>query len=113
MAYTIPKKEVVQYGPEALKTFHLTIYEWIDNLHFVMDPREFLENAEEYIAVAKERFLQASWEGDGDIGLIWIPPFMLQQYANQEAAYGVVVWHVKQVEDGISWLLSPIRLPFE
>jgi len=26
---------------------------------------------------------------------------------------GVLLWHVKQMDDGLSWILSPIELPFE
>jgi len=56
-------------------------------------------------------FLDAGWAGDGRIELMWIPPFMLE--GRQIAAFtlGVTIWHVKQFEDGTSWLLSPIELP--
>ncbi|MCW3465014.1 hypothetical protein [Chitinophaga nivalis] len=112
MAYSIKKEDVIKYAPEALREFHLTAYEWIDNLHFTADPHVYLTNAAAYLTVARELFLAAGWDGDGEIGLIWIPPFMLHEMAFQEDARGVIIWHVKQEEDGISWLLSPIALPF-
>lgn len=88
-------------------------YEWIDNLNFTINPEECLENAEEYISVAKEMFLDAGWNGDGEVELMWIPPFMFKDVQIKEFTIGITIWHVKQLEDGISWLLSPISLPFE
>lgn len=109
MAYTIEKTEMIGYAPERLKDYEVGAYEWIDNLHFILDPRECVENADAYIAIARQRFLEEGWEGDGDIGLIWVPPFMLK---DPKTGYtkGVIVWHVKQLEDGISWLLFPKEL---
>ncbi|MEC5146973.1 DUF2528 domain-containing protein [Chitinophaga sp. 212800010-3] len=86
-------------------------YEWIDNLNFTINPEDCLKNADEYISIAKEMFLNAGWEGDGEIELMWIPPFMLPDMQTAEFTVGVTIWHVKQIEDGISWLLSPIKLP--
>ena len=116
MSYTIPKYEVVDYPAAALREFHVYGYEWIDNLHFARPPGEFLplpeEQLERYLTIARERFKAAGWHGDGEVGLMWLPPFVfplgLRIHPN-----GVIVWHVKQEEDGVSWLLSPIELPFE
>lgn len=107
------KRNIITYPPETLKTFRTLAYEWIDNLNFTIDPAECLENAEEYINVAKGLFSDAGWNGDGDIELMWIPPFMFQGERTAEFTAGVTIWHVKQLEDGISWLLSPVSLPFE
>ncbi|WDF57894.1 hypothetical protein PQ462_14320 [Flavobacterium sp. KACC 22758] len=112
MAYSIKKDEVIKYKPEELKTFKLYVYEWIDNLNFTFDPNHFLPNADEYKKIAANLFKNAGWEGDGDIELIWIPPFVYSEYGFKEIALGFIVWHVKQEEDGISWLLSPQKLPF-
>lgn len=111
MAYSVKKDELVKYAPSELKNFHLYSYEWIDNLHFTLPPHLFLANASEYIQVAKELFSKAGWDGDGQVQLIWIPPFMFSDFANNEDAFGILIWHVKQTEDGISWLLSPRELP--
>src|SRR5262245_4170051 len=115
MAYTIPKDAVIDYEASALREFRVYGYEWIDDLHFVRPPGEFLASPEQlpqYLAVARERFLGAGWHGDGDIGLLWLPPFVFS-LAAQIPTQGVVVWHVKQEQDGVSWILSPIELPFE
>jgi hypothetical protein len=41
-----------------------------------------------------------------------VPPFAFPM-ALRIPPVGVAIWHVKQSEDGISYLLSPIELPFE
>jgi len=107
MAYSIKKQNIIDYPPDALKEFGVTCYEWIDNLNFTLNPKECIENPDEYISIARQRFLEDGWHGDGDIELMWIPPFMLKQEIQLTNTNGVVVWHVKQLEDGISWLLYP------
>ncbi|MGB4774257.1 MAG: hypothetical protein WBP45_03725, partial [Daejeonella sp.] len=88
-------------------------YEWIDNLNFTLKPEECLNNPEEYIRIAKELFLNEGWAGDGEIELMWVPPFMFQKTQTEDFTQGFVVWHVKQEEDGISWILTPVKLPCE
>lgn len=105
------KSKIISYPPETLRTYKVEAYEWIDNLNFTINPEECLENAEEYINIAREMFLDAGWDGDGKIELMWIPPFMLQGIQATASTLGVTIWHVKQFEDGTSWLLSPIELP--
>ena len=80
-------------------------------MNFTFKPADFLSNADEYLKVASELFTNAGWSGDGEIQLIWVPPFMLDKFTMNEDAFGIVIWHVKQKEDGISWLLSPKELP--
>lgn len=109
MAYSIKKEEIITYSPEHLRTFEVTLYEWIDNLNFTLKPSECLANYQEYIEIAKEKFLKAGWYGDGEIELMWIPPFALKD-KTVESYVGVTIWHVKQKEDGISWILSPIDI---
>jgi hypothetical protein len=113
MAYSIKKEEAIKYEPNELRSFHLFTHEWIDNLNFTFKPHDFLPNANPYIQVAEELFRDAGWNGDGEIQLIWVPPFMLSAgFTLSEEALGIVIWHVKQEEDGISWLLSPKELSF-
>ncbi len=106
------KGKIITYPPETLRTFNVEAYEWIDNLNFTISPEACLENADEYINIAKEIFLDAGWDGDGEIELMWIPPFMLHGMVTKDITHGITIWHVKQEEDGISWLLSPIKLPY-
>lgn len=114
MAYTIDKDEIIDYPPEALHEFHLDTYEWIDNLYFIRPPEDFLprEKLQPYLDIVRDTFLKAGWEGTGEIGLLWLPPFIFHsQFAGDTR--GVVLWFVKQREDGIAWMLSPVELPFE
>lgn len=107
MAYSIKKEQIIDYPPEKLNSFFKNSYEWIDNLNFTISPSDCLENAEEYVVIAKEIFTEMGWHGDGAIQLIWIPPFMFDGIRTQRFSNGIVIWHVKQKEDGISWILSP------
>ena len=64
------------------------------------------------MAAARAAFVDAGWDGDCEIGLIWLPPFVFGLKQNVSPG-GVVLWHGKQLNDGTSWLLSPMELPFE
>jgi hypothetical protein len=112
MSFTIDKTEVITYSPSAMASFPVYAFEWIDNLHFVLPPDRFLQNPSAHIEAARTAFLQAGWDGDGEIGLLWLPPFAFP-LDSRPSWIGVTLWHVKQIEDGISWLLSPIELPFD
>lgn len=101
------KKAIIDYAPEALKTFEVIAYEWIDNLNFTLQPAECLDNAQEYVTIANDIFLEHGWDGDGAIELMWIPPFMFDPIRQPNFTMGVTVWHVKQLEDGLSWILHP------
>lgn len=112
MAYSIKKEDQIKYEPNELINFSLLTYEWIDNLNFTLNPNEVLPNSDDYVQVARELFLSAGWDGDGEIELMWIPPFMLENTKMENPYHGVILWHVKQEEDGTSWILSPVKLPF-
>lgn len=116
MAFSIHKHAVIDHPAGALREFHVHRYECIDNLHFILKPEDFLplpgEQLERYLAVAREMFKEAGWQGDGEIGLLWLPPFVFP-HELEVRPEGVVLWHVKQEDDGASFLLSPIPLPFE
>lgn len=113
MAFSIPGKQVIAYPPKRLLAFEAYVFEWIDNLHFLLDPGEFIEgDAAPYLAIAAQRFRQQGWDGDGTIQLLWLPPFAFPRHADV-GTEGVVLWHVKQLKDGLSFLLSPLPLPFE
>jgi hypothetical protein len=114
MAYSILKERVIDYPATSLREFRVYGFEWIDDLNFILSPEEFLvaERVDDYLTIARERFKEAGWPGDGDIGLLWLPPFVFP-LSLRIPPQGVVVWHVKQSSNGVSWLLSPIALPFD
>jgi len=114
MSYSIPKGNVISYPPEELRSFHLSMIEWIDNLSFMRPIAEFISDsslAEQYRRIAAERFREAGWDGDGEIQLFWLPNFVIPRNSSPPNWEGFVVWHVKQSEDGLSWVLSPVQLP--
>ncbi len=121
MTSTIGLNDIINYPPERLYEFECIEYEYIDNLHFILEPKSVLIDCEPYLEIAKQCFTKECWQGDGDIGLIWIPPFMLKEkhgetfygdYGdyNEFTTVGIVLWHVKQQSDGISYLLFPKEL---
>lgn len=87
-------------------------YEHIDYLDLSLDPHKIYgkkQKVDKAIAAVKKIFLKNGWEGDGNIGLIWIPPFLDQ---SNDDNYGNLVWHVKQSNNGTSFLgfYKPISL---
>lgn len=110
MSYSIKKQEIIKYLPSYLDAFTVFSYDWIDNLNFTLDPSECLSNSREYLEIVEKRFSEAGWHGDGEIKLMWIPPFMLEEKLQIIHTEGVTIWHVKQKSDGISWILSPLQI---
>lgn len=79
-------------------------YEFIDNLDARFDPLEVYGNSEETRNVVKkvaELFKRHGWEGDGEIKLIWLPPFLDEAH---DSNFGEYIWHVKQKNNGTSFL---------
>lgn len=114
MSYTISPREVIDYPPEKLREFQAYGVEYIDNRLFCTPAERLLGTrvASGYVEIAKSRFLEMGWAGDGEIELLWLPSFVFPS-ASAIPDVGVVIWHVKQYEDGLSYLLSPVILPFE
>jgi hypothetical protein len=85
-------------------------YQHIDILlffHLIENVFEQSEKLDLYIKRIMERFTEKGWEGDGKINILWIPPFLDE---SEDHSYGSIVWHVKQNNDGISWLAVPKML---
>lgn len=82
------------------KTIRVEQFQFIDNLEHIIDPKDVEGNYEERTEDVKKAFLENGWEGDGEIGLIWIPPFI----EDTGDGLGSYVWHVKQDNNGISFL---------
>ena len=114
MSYTIAPSEVVDYPAENLREFYSYSFEYIDNRLFCISAEQLLGTlvARTYVEISKDLFREAGWDGDGEIELLWLPSFVFP-WSSDVPPTGVVIWHVKQIEDGISFLLSPIKLPFE
>lgn len=129
----VQKNFPLPYTPEEIKTFFTYYYEWIDELSYTKRLDQLLTNYQKYEIEVKNKFLSAGWTGEGEINTIWIPPFLIAKIAKDgEEAFlrrfnddkvlgrltrspnswtrGLILWHVKQKEDGISFICSPIEL---
>lgn len=51
----------------------------------------------------RELFLDYGWEGDGEINCMFLPPCFL----GTEDGYCEIIYHVKQKNNGVSWLAIP------
>ena len=113
-ATTIAPQDVIDYPSENMRQFDSYCVEYIDNRLFALNPEKLLGTRAvlPYIEIAAELFKEMGWAGDGEIELLWLPAFIFP-VSDRISPAGVVIWHVKQGEDGISYLLSPVRLPFE
>ena len=92
--------------PESVASFYLYSYEWIDFHDYTKPAIEVLRGwskADEFIAALKRRWSEVGWDGDGVVTTLWLPPFCVPEL---DLTRGLIVWHVKQLEDGISWIAS-------
>ena len=103
--------------PDASDVDMFQVYEYmhLDDLHFIRPPEEVYADEDltalhKVTEAIKRKFLAAGWEGDGSIGILWLPPFV---EVGTEDTWGAHIWHVKQDNNGISFLASPypIKLP--
>lgn len=97
-----------------IKGYHIYQYTFLDDLSFIKKPGDvFCDNSKEdldsIVHKIKKVFLSAGWEGDGEVGVIWLPPFIDAGY---EDTWGNYIWHVKQQNDGISFIASEYPLQF-
>jgi len=100
-------------NPRIVQNYSVYCYEHLDSNFFMRRAANLLAsvfNRDEILREVQKRLLQAGWEGDGEVELIWLPPFV---GAGLEDTYGVCLWHVKQGNNGTSWIASPVPLPFE
>ncbi len=98
-----------------IKSYHIYTYTFLDDLSCIKDPYDYFKYEEKYkiddaIRLIGERFKEYGWEGDGSIGIIWLPPFV---DIGIEDTWGTYIWHVKQNNNGISFLASDTPLDFE
>jgi hypothetical protein len=96
----------VEFGFEKdFNDYRVYSYEWIDRLDDFSDAEEELKSwplRYVFFARFKDRFSQAGWAGDGKLQLLWLPPFV----SVVAPTNGFYVLHVKQRDDGISWIAS-------
>lgn len=99
-------------NPNVLDEYEVYQYQHVDCLELMPSAEAVLQNVPNRIEVleAVRRKLRASgWEGDGEIKIMWIPPFV---GAGVEDTWGLAVWFVKQSNNGTAFMASPVSLPF-
>jgi hypothetical protein len=78
--------------------------EAVSEPHFeAPDPAELKAQEDALRAELAEFFSEAGWEGDGEINCIFMPPCFI----GGEDGWCVPVYHVKQNNNGTSWLAIP------
>ena len=100
------------------KNLYVYIYEWIDLLDFCKVSN--LNSQDEEYQIITTAFRHAGWKEDGVLTEIWIPPFAIGAILEEPINYsdelwkswqnGLILWHVKQREDGVSFIGSPKKL---
>jgi hypothetical protein len=81
-------------------------YTFIDDAYAISKAEKVLDCTAENLALIegiKVAFRRNGWEGDGELGLFWIPPFFYTTENEDETTYGTWVWHVKQHNNGVSF----------
>jgi hypothetical protein len=98
-----------------VKVYHVYTYTFLDDLSCIQSPFEHFQyeerdRIEDAVQLVGDRFREFGWEGDGSIGIIWLPPFV---DVGIEGTWGTYIWHVKQQNNGISFLASDVYLDFK
>lgn len=109
-AYRVEQNDWSQFWPaEREAPLHYYRFEYLDRLEFMRSARDHLptEGADMILAQVAAGFRAKGWEGDGSIEIFWLPPFIVK--LNDTA--GFIVFHVKQQNNGTSFLASPYPLP--
>jgi hypothetical protein len=100
-------------NPSIVDEYFVYWYYHLDTLVYMHDATTILKqhpSGEMLISRIKSHLSNHGWEGDGVLQLLWLPPFV---GAGIEDTWGICVWHVKQSNNGTSWLASPVPLDFE
>ncbi len=108
-------------SPAEIKAYYVYEYSHLDDLSFVVSPfrvftrdRTFehysFDEIQAVVDEVEQKFIEIGWEGDGEIGIIWLPPFV---DIGIEDTWGNYLWHVKQSNNGISYILSAGPLEFK
>lgn len=98
--------------PEFARNYHYYAYEYLDDVSFMRSATEVFggwPHAQRLIEEVSAKLKALGWEGTGEFQVLWFPPFA---GAGTHDNFGTYCLHVKQENDGISWIASPLVLPF-
>ncbi len=114
MSYSVPHDAKFWqnvFGAKTLDAWHFYSYEYLDDLAFMLNAsKAFCDWAPggTLIADVGKKFLEMGWDGDGEMQILWFPPFLK---IGADDYFGCYALHVKQFEDGISWIACPFEIP--
>ena len=77
--------------------------ESLDDGLSMSDPAEIQEKERQIRTELTALFKEAGWEGDGEINCIFLAPC----FSEREDGWCDVIYHVKQSNNGTSWLAIP------
>lgn len=100
-------------NPHVIQNYYVYWFHYIDDQAFIHLPSNFIYDSELEKVILKEvatRFKYFGWAEEGEIGLIWFPDFA---WGQSNTTVGHLIWHVKQFDNGTSWLASATKLPFD
>jgi len=100
---------------KTIESYYIYVYTFLDDLSFIRDPFKYFQyddtqEIKDAIHLISEKFKNYGWEGDGEIGIIWLPPFI---DIGIHDTHGNFIWHVKQSNNGISFLACDTPLDFD
>lgn len=98
--------------PSIIEEYDVYEYQHVDCLDFMPSAEAVLQgvpNRNDVLEAVRRRFSASGWEGDGELQIMWLPPFI---GAGVEDTWGLAVWFVKQSNNGTAFLASPVSLPF-
>lgn len=100
------------------QNLYVYIYEWVDDDTFLKEIN-FEDDPICYRLICQKLY-DAGWDGTGAIKMLWLPPFVIQPILDEPIGYGfnilnfwtkgLILWHVKQQKDGLSFILSLKKL---
>ncbi len=99
-------------NPRCVHDYHVYEYQYIDILEFMPSAEQVLKNIpnrDEIIHNVTNKLKESGWEGDGEIQILWMPPFI---GAGVDDTWGFAIWFVKQNNNGTAFMVSPVSLPF-
>lgn len=105
-------ERVFSFVLDDVDDFYVYSFHHIDVHSFERLPWEVLDATSDQVRLLTHQlealFRAHGWEGDGDVRLLWLPPFVMAD----PDTWGVPVWHVKQSNNGTSWLAAEAPLNF-
>ena len=96
-----------------VRKFHVYTYQHIELLDLMPLATSVLKDMpgrDDLMNTVKDVLSSAGWEGDGQLQLMWLPPFVSPGHGDN---MGNPVWFVKQSNNGTAFMASPSELSFD